>query len=204
MSLDTYGSIYEVIIDCANRGLLLTTHSIPLLIAVLKVFKPWWRSPIQFILMDKSICLWRRGLLYGVNAGLQESPHRRRILELLAHSAKALSLQKHVVLAPNGHQVPLFTSVDAQGLLGADGRFYILDVFRTFPPDANYCPEGSSVTICGEEMQKESCNGAEEKTLSGNEGWPLNYQKDFGLPKSFSHSLCRLRPELMQIFIQYK
>ncbi|XP_019722469.1 clustered mitochondria protein homolog [Hippocampus comes] len=145
-----------------------------------------------------------RGLLYGVNAGLQESPHRRRILELLALSAKALSLQKHVVLAPNGHRVPLFTSVDAQGLLGADGRFYILDVFRTFPPDANYCPEGSGVTICGEETQEESSNGAEEKTRSVNEGWPLNYQKDFGLPKSFPHSLCRLRPELMQIFIQYK
>uniref|UniRef100_I3K7Q7 Clustered mitochondria protein homolog n=1 Tax=Oreochromis niloticus TaxID=8128 RepID=I3K7Q7_ORENI len=81
------------------------------------------------------------GLLYGVNAGPQESPHRRRLLELLAHAAKSLSLQRHVVLAPKGHQVPLFTSVDAQGLLGADGRFYLLDVFRSFPADANFCPE---------------------------------------------------------------
>ncbi|XP_077377070.1 clustered mitochondria protein homolog isoform X2 [Festucalex cinctus] len=143
-----------------------------------------------------------RGLLYGVNAGLQESPHRRRILELLAHSAKALSLQRHVVLAPNGHRVPLFTSVDAQGLLGADGRFYILDVFRTFPADANYCPEVNGEAISGEEKQEESCNGAVEKSV--NEGWPLNYQKDFGLPKSFPHRLCRLRPELMQLFIQHK
>ncbi|XP_061135832.1 clustered mitochondria protein homolog [Syngnathus typhle] len=143
-----------------------------------------------------------RGLLYGVNAGLQESPHRRRILELLAHAAKALSLQRHIVLAPNGHRVPLFTSVDAQGLLGADGRFYILDVFRTFPADANYCLEVKSQIISGEEVQKESCNGAEEKSV--NDGWPLNYQKDFDIPKRFPHSLCRLRPELMQIFIQHK
>ncbi|XP_061624091.1 clustered mitochondria protein homolog isoform X1 [Phyllopteryx taeniolatus] len=145
-----------------------------------------------------------RGLLYGVNAGLQESPHRRRLLELLAHASKALSLQKHVVLAPNGHRVPLFTSVDAQGLLGADGRFYILDVFRTFPADANYCPEVNGETISGEEEQKESCKGAEEKSTGVKGGWPPNYQKDFGLPKSFAHSLCRLRPELMQVFIQHK
>ncbi|XP_057687398.1 clustered mitochondria protein homolog [Corythoichthys intestinalis] len=138
-----------------------------------------------------------RGLLYGVNAGLQESPNRRRILELLAHAAKALSLQRHVVLAPNGHRVPLFTSVDTQGLLGADGRFYILDVFRTLPADANYCPEPSEV-----EQYKESCNGSDETALR--EGWPQNYQKDLGLPKSFPHSLCRLRPELMQTFIQHK
>ncbi|XP_077570768.1 clustered mitochondria protein homolog [Stigmatopora nigra] len=132
-----------------------------------------------------------RGLMYGVNAGVQESPHRRRILELLAHSAKALSLQRHVVLAPNGHRVSLFTSVDAQGLLGADGRFYILDVFRTLPADANYCPETS-------------CNGTDETNTAVRESWPQNYQKDFGLPKSFPHSLCRLRPELMQSFIDHK
>uniref|UniRef100_A0A665TZD1 Clustered mitochondria protein homolog n=1 Tax=Echeneis naucrates TaxID=173247 RepID=A0A665TZD1_ECHNA len=91
-----------------------------------------------------------RGLLYGVNAGPQESPHRRRLLALLAHAAKSLSLQRHVIVGHSGHQVPLFTSVDAQGLLGADGRFYILDV-----------------------CIKDGC-------------------------------LCRLRPELLQAFIQHK
>uniref|UniRef100_A0A4W6G9E7 Si:ch211-166a6.5 n=1 Tax=Lates calcarifer TaxID=8187 RepID=A0A4W6G9E7_LATCA len=109
------------------------------------------------------------GLLYGVNAGPQESPQRRRLLALLAHAAKSLSLQRHVVVAPNDHKIPLFTSVDAQGLLGADGRFYILDVFRTFPADANFCPEA--------EMESQT---------------------------SFPHSLCRLRPELVQAFIQHK
>uniref|UniRef100_A0A3Q4GD51 Clustered mitochondria protein homolog n=1 Tax=Neolamprologus brichardi TaxID=32507 RepID=A0A3Q4GD51_NEOBR len=116
------------------------------------------------------------GLLYGVNAGPQESPHRRRLLELLAHAAKSLSLQRHVVLAPNGHQVPLFTSVDAQGLLGADGRFYLLDVLRSFPADANFCPEAQT------------------------ESWPEDYHANTDLPRSFPHGLCRLRPELMQAF----
>ncbi|KAM8866783.1 clustered mitochondria protein homolog [Synchiropus picturatus] len=139
-----------------------------------------------------------RGLLYGVNAGPPaESPHRRRLLELLAHSAKALSLQKHVVVAPSGHQVPLFTSVDSQGLLGADGRFYLLDVFRTFPADANFCPEIETVSEA-----QENCE--EDNSVCVKEGWPENYNSSSGLPRRFTHSLCRLRPELMKAFIQHK
>ncbi|XP_070821605.1 clustered mitochondria protein homolog [Chaetodon trifascialis] len=147
-----------------------------------------------------------RGLLYGVNAGPQESSQRRRLLELLAHAAKSLCIQRYVVVAPNGHQVPLFTSVDAQGLLGADGRFYVLDVFRTFPVDANFCPEAEteSQTVAGEEENNKSCKENEEKKSCVKEGWPENYQSDTGLPKSFVHGLCRLRPELVQAFIQHK
>lgn len=148
--------------------------------------------------------MFTRGFLYGVNSGSVESPHRRQLLELLAHSAKALSLQRNVVIGPEGHQVPLFTSVDAQGLLGADGRFYILDVFRTFPADANYCPETESVTVTGEEETKESADTKVEKNDCAKEGWPKNYQSDSGLPSCFPHSLCRLTPELVQAFIQHK
>ncbi|KAM4579135.1 clustered mitochondria protein homolog [Fundulus diaphanus] len=148
-----------------------------------------------------------RGLLYGVNAGPQESPHRRRLLSLLAHAAKSLSIQRHVVVAPKGHKVPLFTSVDAQGLLGADGRFYLLDVFRSFPADANFCPEGEtqSQTVNGDEESSKSCKeNDEERDGNGKEGWPENYQGVSGLPKSFPHGLCRLRPELVQAFTQHK
>lgn len=110
-------------------------------------------------------------------------------------------------MAPKGHQVPLFTSLDAQGLLGADGRFYLLDVFRSFPVDANFCPEEEtqSQTATGEEESSKSCKENEEQS-NGNEkqGWPENYQSASGLPKRFPHSLCRLRPELVQAFIQHK
>ncbi|KAL6114281.1 uncharacterized protein ACO6RY_05081 [Pungitius sinensis] len=147
-----------------------------------------------------------RGLLYGVTAGPQESPHRRRLLERLAHAAKCLSLQRHVVVGPNDHKVPLFTSVDAQGLLGADGRFYILDVFRTFPADANFCPEveTESQTVPEEEESKTSTGEEKEKGGCLKEGWPENYHSVSGLPRSFTHGLCRLRPELVQAFIQHK
>ncbi|XP_041854801.1 clustered mitochondria protein homolog isoform X2 [Melanotaenia boesemani] len=148
-----------------------------------------------------------RGLLYGVNAGHQESSHRRQLLALLAHAAKSLSLQRHVVVAPNGHHVPLFTSMDAQGLLGADGRFYLLDVFRSFPADANFCPpveKTESRTDTGDDESSRSCNEDEEKKGSETDGWPENYHATSGLPKSFPHGLCRLRPELVQAFVQHK
>ncbi|XP_029998881.1 clustered mitochondria protein homolog [Sphaeramia orbicularis] len=146
-----------------------------------------------------------RGLLYGVNAGPQESPQRRRLLEHLASAAKALSLQRNVVVAPKGHKVPLFTSVDAQGLVGADGRFYLLDVFRSLPADANFCPEAEvqSEANTGEEETKDSC--ADDNTNDCvQSGWPEDYCSSSGLPTSFPHGLCRLRPELVQAFIQHK
>ncbi|XP_076859579.1 clustered mitochondria protein homolog [Brachyhypopomus gauderio] len=115
-----------------------------------------------------------RGLLYGVSAGPMENPSRRKLMELLAQSAKSLGLQRHSVMGPNGHQVPLFTSTDAQGLLGADGRYYIMDVFRTLPADANF-------------------HLVEEE--EGEEGAVLG---------RFPHGLCRLRPELVKAFIQHK
>lgn len=148
-----------------------------------------------------------RGLLYGLSAGPLESPHRRTLLELLAQAAKALGMQRHAVLSPNGHQVPLFTSADAQGLLGADGRFYLLDVFRSLPADANFRPmaetEGERSPV--EEEVTEVVETKEEKTGCAEEpGWPENYHSDTGLPRSFPHGLCRLRPELLLAFTQHK
>lgn len=92
--------------------------------------------------------------------------------------------------------------------MGADGRFYILDVFRTFPADANFCPEveTESQIVSGEENGNKSCEEEEEEEKKGcvTEGWPENYHSVSGLPKSFAHGLCRLKPELVQAFIQHK
>lgn len=34
----------------------------------------------------------------------------------------------------------LESSVESKGIVGNDGRHYILDLLRTFPPDVNYLP----------------------------------------------------------------
>ncbi|XP_073675384.1 clustered mitochondria protein homolog [Garra rufa] len=121
------------------------------------------------------------GLLYGYSAGPLENPSRRKLLELLAQSAKALSLQRHAVLGPSGHQLPLFTSIDAQGIMGADGRYYLLDVYRTMPADANFHIE-----------EGEGVEGEAEK------------EKERSFPRRYPHVWCRLRPELVKAFIQHK
>lgn len=146
-------------------------------------------------MLKKGLLVFIRGLLYGVQAGPQESPHRRRLLELLAQACKPLSLQKNVVVKPDGYHVPLFTSIDVQGLLGADGRFYILDVFRTFPADANFYPEAETESQIVSTEDKKDC---------ATDGWPDNYHSEYGLPVGFVHKLCRLRPQLLQAFIQHK
>ncbi|XP_026766552.3 clustered mitochondria protein homolog [Pangasianodon hypophthalmus] len=115
------------------------------------------------------------GLLYSLSTGPLENPARRKLLQLLAQSAKALGLQRNAVVGPTGYQVALFTSMDAKGQLGADGRYYILDVFRTAPADANFC------LAEGEEEAKEG-----------------------SVPRRFPHGLCRLRPELVKAFVQHK
>ncbi|CAG08556.1 unnamed protein product, partial [Tetraodon nigroviridis] len=143
-----------------------------------------------------------RGLLYGAQAGPQESPHRRRLLELLAQACKPLSLQRNVVVKPDGHQVPLFTSIDAQGLLGADGRFYVLDVFRTFPADANFCPEAETENQIVSREEGINAKHEEDESDCKNDGWPENYCSQYGLPASFVHKLCRLKPQLLQAFVR--
>uniref|UniRef100_A0A3P8W2U0 Si:ch211-166a6.5 n=1 Tax=Cynoglossus semilaevis TaxID=244447 RepID=A0A3P8W2U0_CYNSE len=124
------------------------------------------------------------GLLYGINAGPQESPCRRQLLGLLAQAAKSLCIQKNVVVAPNGHSVPLFTSVDAQGLVGADRRLYILDVFRSFPADANFCPEGYHTDVGSTEALRVACKEVGsvsdiifEMRFNPNVFCPVNLQK---------------------------
>uniref|UniRef100_A0AAQ5YKW3 Clu domain-containing protein n=1 Tax=Amphiprion ocellaris TaxID=80972 RepID=A0AAQ5YKW3_AMPOC len=142
----------------------------------------------------RGVRLSAQGLAPGLE-GSEQDQETTPLLALLAHAAKFLSLQRHVVVAPNGHKVPLFTSVDAQGLLGADGRFYILDVFRTFPADANFCPEveteGQSVT--GEEESDPNCNEVEEKKGCVKEGWPESYHENSGLPNSDSRATEAVR-----------
>ncbi|XP_027022642.2 clustered mitochondria protein homolog [Tachysurus fulvidraco] len=115
------------------------------------------------------------GLLYSLSTGPLENPARRKLLQLLAQSAKALGLQRYAVVGPSGYQAALFTSMDAQGLLGADCRYYILDVYRTAPVDANFC----------------LAEGVEEA-------------KDGNVPRRFPHGLCRLRPELVKAFVEHK
>ena len=44
------------------------------------------------------------------------------------------------VISEKDEEVELLSSVECKGIIGNDNRHYVLDLLRTFPPDANYLP----------------------------------------------------------------
>ncbi|KAF9204606.1 Intracellular distribution of mitochondria [Haplosporangium sp. Z 27] len=58
--------------------------------------------------------------------------------EILGKAAKALHLAEHSVDDGEGKSTNLWTSFDTKGLLGADGRRYVLDLYRLNPVDIEF------------------------------------------------------------------
>ncbi|XP_066460014.1 clustered mitochondria protein homolog [Eleutherodactylus coqui] len=101
-----------------------------------------------------------------------------KYLALLQKACKPLRILKHTVLNEKDEEVLLCSSVECKGIVGNDGRHYILDLLRTFPPDVNFLP------LKEEDILKDC--------------------QELGFPKSYRHRLCCLRPELIESFVQYK
>lgn len=99
-----------------------------------------------------------------------------KFLELLRKTAKHLKILPHFVLNEKDEEVELCSSVECKGIIGNDGRHYILDLLRTFPPDVNF------LKIEGEEPSPEL--------------------KAMGFPIEHKHKLSCLRQELLESFIE--
>lgn len=107
--------------------------------------------------------------------------HFTRFLELLDKTSKPLRIQRHQVLDHNNSPVELCSGIETKGILGNDGRPYILDLLRTFPPDLNF-----------QLSQTEERGEVPEECQS------------FGYPRRHHHSLASLRPELIEAFVQHR
>ncbi|MEE6504545.1 hypothetical protein FKM82_005231 [Ascaphus truei] len=101
-----------------------------------------------------------------------------KYLTLLQKASKPLKVLRHTVLNEKDEEVMLCSSVECKGIVGNDGRHYILDLLRTFPPDLNFLP------LNEEDIPKDCCN--------------------LRFPKTYRHKLCSLRPELIDCFVQHK
>lgn len=101
-----------------------------------------------------------------------------KYLELLEKTSRPLKIQKHKVLNDKNEEVELCSSVECKGIIGNDGRHYILDLLRTFPPDLNFLP------VEGEELLEEC--------------------QKMGFPKEHRHKLCCLRQELVDAFVEHR
>jgi hypothetical protein len=73
-------------------------------------------------------------LIYGSeDAGKTVLKENETLNAAVEQAAKRLRLRRHVV---GPERVELDSAVDVEGHLGMDGRFYLLDMARAFPPEA--------------------------------------------------------------------
>ncbi|EPX75150.1 translation initiation factor eIF3 alpha subunit [Schizosaccharomyces octosporus yFS286] len=49
-----------------------------------------------------------------------------------------MHIKKHELKNLDGTVIPLYTSLDTKGLLGSDGRKYLMDLYSLFPPDLGF------------------------------------------------------------------
>lgn len=119
-----------------------------------------------------------QSVIYGsIDFGKTVVSHPK-YLELLEKTSRPLKVQHHAVLNEKDTAVELCSSVECKGIIGNDGRHYILDLLRTFPPDLNFLP------VEGEELNPES-------------------QKQ-GFPRQHRHRLACLRQELIEAFVEHR
>lgn len=119
-----------------------------------------------------------QSVIYGsVDFGHTVMTHPK-YMELLAKAAPILRIASHKVVNEKDEEIEICSSVECKGIIGNDGRHYILDLLRTFPPDVNY------LSIDDIEYPPET--------------------KELGYPKKFKHKLCCLRQELVDAFCDSK
>lgn len=99
-----------------------------------------------------------------------------KYLELLNKAGGHLKILPHSVLNDKEENIELCSSVECKGIIGNDGRYYILDLLRTFPPDVNFL-----------ELEGES-----RSEVSKSKGFPIVHK----------HKLSCLRQELLEAFIE--
>ncbi|XP_041781499.1 clustered mitochondria protein homolog [Anopheles merus] len=101
-----------------------------------------------------------------------------KYLELLNAAGKHLKILPHSVYNDKEEAIELCSSVECKGIIGNDGRHYILDLLRTFPPDVNFLALPA----------EEEAVGKESRAM----GFPIEHR----------HKLCCLRQELLEAFVE--
>lgn len=104
--------------------------------------------------------------------------------ELIDKVAKPLRQLKHSIISGEDESskvVEIQTSVECKGITGNDGRRYLLDLLRTFPPDVNFLKHDDDEP----EQLLPNCT-------------------KLGFPKKHRHQLATFRPELVEAFAEQK
>ncbi|XP_041979398.1 clustered mitochondria protein homolog isoform X1 [Aricia agestis] len=117
-----------------------------------------------------------QSVVYGsIDFGATVLSHPK-YMELLSKAGQQLKIMPHSVISAGGETVELCSSVECKGIVGNDGRHYILDLLRTFPPDVNF------LQLEDDELREDI--------------------KSMGFPIIHKHKLCCLRQELVDSFVE--
>lgn len=111
---------------------------------------------------------------YGGVEGKDVVATAEPFIPLFEKMSQAMRVKKHDVWDKNGKKHELVASVETKGLLGTDGRKYVLDLYRTTPPDVDFL----------------------EKYWKGVGGE--------GSEEGYPHRMAVLRPELVESFWKSK
>ncbi|XP_018008261.1 clustered mitochondria protein homolog isoform X2 [Hyalella azteca] len=120
-----------------------------------------------------------QSVVYGsIDFGKTVETHSK-YMDLLQKAGQQLKVLPHKVLNDKGVEVELCSSVECKGIIGNDGRHYILDLLRTFPPDVNFLDLASEIDY------PSAC-------------------KKLGFPIRHQHKLSTLRQELVDAFVDHR
>ena len=87
---------------------------------------------------------------YGGVEGRDVVAENEAFVTTFAQVSKALKVKKHAVWDKEGKKHVLEGSVETKGLLGTDGRKYILDLYRLTPLDITWLEENWSDSVDGD------------------------------------------------------
>lgn len=117
-----------------------------------------------------------QSVVYGsIDFGKTVVTHSK-YMDLLQKAGSQLKILPHTVINDKEEEIGLCSSVECKGIIGNDGRHYILDLLRTFPPDVNF------LQLDDIELSKEA--------------------HALGFPIVHKHKLCCLRQELIDAFVE--
>lgn len=117
-----------------------------------------------------------QSVVYGsIDFGKTVLTHEK-YLELLNKASQHLRILPHSVLNEKDEAVELSSSVECKGIIGNDGRHYILDLLKTFPPDVNFLRPDDADAELSDEL------------------------KAMNFPIKHKHKLSCLRQELLDAF----
>ncbi|KAM3070229.1 Intracellular distribution of mitochondria [Clarireedia jacksonii] len=116
---------------------------------------------------------------YGAVDGKDVVASDEKFVPVFEKLSKALKVKKHAVWDKDGKRHDLEGSIETKGLLGTDGRKYVLDLYRVTPLDIAWMDE------CGTAIDSpEQTNGASES--------------------AYPHRMTVMRPELVESYWKVK